>query len=355
MSGQTLRAIRIGDFVVGPNASPFVIAEMSGNHRGSIDRALAIVDAAADAGASAIKLQTYTPDTMTIDADGPDFRIDDPRSLWSGRTLYDLYREAATPWEWHEALFARAAERGIVCLSTPFDDTAIALLESLGAPCYKIASFENTDLALLQAVAATGKPVIVSTGMATAAELDESVRVMRAAGCEDLVLLKCTSTYPASPLGSNLATIPHMAELFGCQVGVSDHSLGTGVAVAAVALGATVVEKHLTLSRAQGGVDSAFSLEPSELAELVKECRAAREALGEVSYGPTEAELPSLRLRRSCYAVRDMEAGEAFTRENLRVIRPGFGLAPRYYEILLGKHVNRNIARGEAVTWEMLG
>ena len=341
---------------IGPDAAPFVIAERSGNHNQSLERALAIVQAAAKAGAHALKIQTYTADTMTIDADGGAFRIDDAHSPWQGKSLHRLYREAYTPWEWHAPIFARARELGMVAFSTPFDESAVDFLESLDAPCYKIASFENTDLPLVRRVAATGKPVIVSTGMASVAELDETVRAARAAGCRDLVLLKCTSTYPATPEHSNLATIPHLRELFGCQVGLSDHTMGVGVAVAAVALGATVIEKHFTLARADGGVDASFSLEPAEMASLVAESARAWQALGRVTYGPqSEQERRSLAYRRSLYVVRDVKAGETFTRENVRAIRPGFGLAPKYLEQVIGRRASRAAARGTPLAWDLLG
>ena len=339
---------------IGPDHPPFVIAEMSGNHNQSLDRALAIVEAAAASGAHAIKLQTYTADTMTLPVSTGDFFIDDARSLWHGKSLYELYQIASTPWEWHAPLIERAQALGLIAFSTPFDDTAVDFLEDLGTPCYKIASFENADLPLIRKVAATGKPVIVSTGMATLAELDETVRTLRDGGCQDIVLLKCTSTYPASPENSHLRTIPHLRDLFGCEVGLSDHTHGTGASVAAVALGATVIEKHFTLSRAEGGVDSAFSMEPAEMAALVIETERAWQALGGIQYGPTEAEKPSLRFRRSIYIAKDVKAGEVLTRENLRVVRPGHGLAPKYYEMLLGRRVKRGLTMGTAVDWEVI-
>ena len=346
--------VRIGPRMVGLSQPPFVIAEMSGNHNQSLQRALAIVDAAADAGAHAIKLQTYTADTMTINVNEGDFRISDPKSLWNGRSLYDLYEEAHTPWDWHAPLFQRAAERNMLCFSTPFDDTAVDFLESLSVPCYKIASFENTDLPLIRRVAATGKPMIVSTGMASLAELEEMVTAARGAGCRDLILLKCTSTYPATPLNSHLRTIPHLRELFDVEVGLSDHTIGVGAAVAAVALGATVVEKHFTLSRSDGGVDSTFSLEPAELASLVVETERAWQALGDVKYGTLKAEAGSRVFRRSLYVVADVEAGAVLTRENVRVIRPGFGMAPKHFEQVLGRTVKRSLKRGTALTWDVL-
>ena len=339
---------------IGPDAPPFVIAEMSGNHNQSLERALAIVDAAAAAGAHALKIQTYTPDTMTIEAGGGDFFINDPGSLWKGRSFHDLYREAQTPWEWHAPIFERCRRHGMIGFSSPFDASAVDFLESLDVPLYKIASFENIDLPLIERVARTGKPIIMSTGMATAAELDEAVRTARGAGCRDLVLLKCTSTYPATPQDSNVRTIPHMRDLFGCDIGLSDHTMGVGVAVAAVALGAVVVEKHFTLARADGGVDSAFSLEPGELRALVTETERAWQSLGGVNYGPTPAEVKSLAYRRSVYVVADVRAGEAFTPANLRIIRPGHGLAPKYQRIALGKKAARDIARGTPLSWDLI-
>lgn len=336
------------------DGKPFIIAEMSGNHNQSLERALAIVDAAAAAGVDAIKIQTYTADTMTLDIDTGEFFIADKDSLWEGESLYHLYEKAYTPWEWHKPIFDRCREVGILGFSTPFDDTAVDFLEKLSVPFYKIASFENVDLPLVKKVAKTGKPIIVSTGMTTVAELDDLVRTARENGCEDLTLLKCTSSYPASPQGTNLRTIPHMQELFHCRVGLSDHTLGIGAAVASIALGATVIEKHFTLSRAEGGVDAAFSLEPAEMSQLVEECRAAYEALGEIGYMVQEQEKKSLAFRRSLYVAEDMKAGEAFTEKNLRRIRPGLGLAPKYYDIILGRRVNKDVERGTPVQWELM-
>lgn len=346
--------ILIADRHIGSGYPPFVIAEMSGNHNQSLDRALEIVDAAAASGAHALKLQTYTADTMTLDISKGEFSIEDPKSLWKGRSLYDLYQEAHTPWEWHKPIFDRCRERGVICFSTPFDDTSVDFLEALNAPCYKIASFENTDLPLIRRVAATGKPIIMSTGMATVSELDEAVRAAREAGCKDLILLKCTSTYPATPENTNILTIPHLRELFGVEVGLSDHTLGVGVSVASVALGATVIEKHFTLCRADGGVDSTFSMEPGEMKSLVLETESAWQALGEISYGPTEKEKASLQYRRSLYVAEDMKAGEVFTTKNLRIIRPGMGLAPKYFEVFLGKHVHLDLTKGTPVTWDTI-
>jgi N-acetylneuraminate synthase len=345
--------IRIGGRSIGRRQSPFVIAEMSGNHNQSLERALAIVEAAAKAGAHGLKIQTYTADTMTLDLDEDEFHISDPDSLWTGTSLYKLYQQAYTPWDWHKPIFDRARELGMVPFSTPFDETAVDFLEELGVDCYKIASFENTDLPLIRKVAATGKPMIISTGMATVGELDETVREARAAGCKDLVLLKCTSTYPATPENTNILTIPHMRELFGCEVGLSDHTMGVGVAVAAVALGASVIEKHFTLRRADGGVDSAFSLEPEEMHSLVVESERAWQALGKVVYGASSAEKKSLVFRRSLYVVRDMCAGDVLTRDNLRAIRPGLGLAPKYFDTLLGKRISKDVKRGTPMSWAL--
>jgi len=347
--------MKIADHTISRDSPPFIIAEMSGNHNQSLDRALAIVEAAAEAGAHAIKLQTYTADTMTLDIDRGEFFIDDDQSLWKGSSLYDLYKLAYTPWEWHAQIMKRAEELGLICFSTPFDETAVDFLETLNVPAYKIASFENVHLPLIRKVAATGKPVIISTGMATIAEIDEAVRTARDAGCNDVILLKCTSTYPATPENSNVLTIPHMRALFGCEVGLSDHTMGIGAAVAAVAHGATVIEKHFTLRRADGGVDSTFSLEPAELQNLVVETERAWQSVGGIEYGPREDEKKSLVFRRSLYISEDLIAGDLLTPENLRCIRPGFGLAPKYYQVLLGKRVNRDVRKGTPVEWGFVG
>jgi pseudaminic acid synthase len=346
--------LRLGERFVGRGHAPFVIAEMSGNHNQSLERALAIVEAAAKSGAHGLKIQTYTPDTMTLDLDEREFFITDKNSLWAGTSLYKLYGEAYTPWDWHKPIFDHAKKLGMIPFSTPFDGSAVDFLESLDVPCYKIASFENTDLPLIRRVAATGKPIIMSTGMATIAELDESVRAAREAGCRHLVLLKCTSTYPATAENTNITTIPHMRDLFDCEVGLSDHTMGVGVSVASVALGATVIEKHFTLSRADGGVDSTFSLEPSEMAQLVVETERAWQALGRPSYGPTQAELKSLQYRRSLYVVEDIPAGGALTSSNVRAIRPGLGLATKHLDIVLGRRVNKAVVRGTALGWELI-
>ena len=340
---------------IGSRCSPFIIAEMSGNHNQSLERALEIVEAAAKTGVHALKIQTYTPDTMTLDLDEREFHISDPNSLWEGTSLYKLYGEAYTPWEWHKPIFDRARELDMIPFSTPFDDTSVDFLESLEVPFYKIASFENTDLPLIRRVAATGKPLIISTGMATVAELDDTVRAAREAGCEDLILLKCTSTYPATADNTNILTIPHMRELFNCEVGLSDHTMGIGVSVASVALGATVIEKHFTLNRADGGVDSTFSMEPDEMTQLVVETERAWKALGQVNYGPTKAEENSIQFRRSLYIVQDIKAGDVLTRENVRAIRPGLGLPSKYFDVVQGKLVKRDVKRGTALEWDIIG
>lgn len=345
----------IGDRTVGPDSPPFVIAEMSGNHNQSLDRAIEIVDAAARAGAHALKLQTYTADTMTLALNEGEFFINDEESLWKGQSLHALYQLAYTPWDWHPAIFARARELGMLCFSTPFDETAVDFLEGLDVPAYKIASFENVHLPLIRKVAATGKPLIISTGMATLAELDDAVSAARGAGCRDLVLLKCTSTYPATPENSNVVTIPHLRSLFGCEVGLSDHTMGIGASVAAVALGATVIEKHFTLRRADGGVDSSFSLEPEEMQLLVVETERAWQSLGHVSYGPGEAEHKSKVFRRSIYIAEDLKAGDVLTLQNLRCVRPGNGLPPKYYDQLLGRRVNCDVTKGTPMAWEFVG
>ncbi|MEH1882881.1 pseudaminic acid synthase [Nostoc sp.] len=349
-----MREINIADKKIGANNLPFVVAEMSGNHNQSLEVALKIVEAAAEAGVHGLKIQTYTADTMTLDIDEGEFYIQDPQSLWCGKSLYQLYQEAHTPWEWHKPIFARCKELGIIGFSTPFDATAVDFLESLEVPCYKIASFENTDLPLIRKVASTGKPMIISTGMATISELDETVQTAREAGCRDLILLKCTSTYPAIPKDTNLLTIPHLGDLFNVQVGLSDHTMGIGVAVAGVALGATLIEKHFTLRRADGGVDSAFSMEPEEMHQLVVETEKAWQALGNINYGPVEAEKTSLTFRRSLYIAQDMKPGDIFTSENLRSVRPGFGLSTKYYDFFIGKSINKYAKLGTPVNWNLL-
>jgi len=346
--------IKIAHKTISQNHSPFVIAEMSGNHNQSLDRALDIVSAAAKSGAQGLKLQTYTADTMTLDIKNDDFYISDQNSLWAGRSLYNLYQEAYTPWEWHNPIFELARKLGIIIFSTPFDETAVDFLEELEVPCYKIASFENADIPLIRKVASTGKPMIISTGMATIAELDKTVRTCREHGCNDIVLLKCTSTYPASPENTNIRTIPHMRELFDCEVGLSDHTLGVGAAVASISLGATVIEKHFTLSRADGGVDSTFSMEPDEMKALVEESKRTWQSLGHISYGATEKEKASMKFRRSIYVTKNMQAGEVLTKKNIRSIRPGLGLHPKYFDILLGMKINKDVQKGTALDWDLL-
>lgn len=345
---------KIQDTIISPDHKPFIIAEMSGNHNQSLERAFEIVDAAAEAGAHALKLQTYTADTITFNGTSDEFVIKDQNSLWKNQNLHKLYQMAYTPWEWHKPIFDRAKAHGMLAFSSPFDTTAVDFLESLDVPCYKIASFENTDHILLKKVAQTGKPVIMSTGVASIADIQESVGVLRKYGCKDLVLLKCTSTYPATPESTNLLTIPHMAALFDCQIGLSDHTMGIGAGIAAVALGARVLEKHFTLRRADGGVDSSFSLEPEELKNLVIESERAFLAMGKVNYILSEKEQKSLQYKRSLYVVEPMKAGDIFSEKNIRSIRPSNGLHTRYYEEILGKTATQNIEAGTALSWELV-
>ena len=347
--------IKILNTIIGESHQPFVIAEMSGNHNQSLEKALSIVDAAAAAGAHAIKLQTYTPDTLTIDVKHGEFSIQDSKSLWYGRNLYELYQEAMTPWEWHKALFDRAKEKGIFCFSTPFDDTAVDFLEELEMPVYKIASFENNHLPLLKKIAKTGKPVIMSTGISKLSDIEIAVNTLRENGCNELILLKCTSTYPATPKNTNIRTIPHMSKLFNCHVGLSDHTLGIGTSVASVAFGARVIEKHFTLNRAEGGVDSAFSMEPHEFKSLVEETERAFLSLGEVKYGILPDELKSLTFKRSIYVVKDMKVGDVFTEDNIRIIRPGLGASPQHFDMFLGKKINQSVIKGTALTFDLIG
>jgi pseudaminic acid synthase len=349
------KSIKILDRFIGSTFPPFIIAEMSGNHNQSLKRAMDLVEAVAKAGVHAIKLQTYTADTLTIDSDNENFCINDIKSLWKGKSLYKLYQEAHTPWDWHEPVFERCRELGLIAFSTPFDETAVDFLENLNVPVYKISSFENNHLPLIRRVASTGKPMIISAGMATIAELDETVKTARDSGCEDIILMKCTSTYPASPEESNLVTIPHLKQLFNIEVGLSDHTLGIGASIAGIALGATVIEKHFTLSRADGGVDSAFSMEPDEMKFLVEETEKAWQSLGKVSYGPTKEEKASTIFRRSIYIVEDIKEGEEFTRKNLHIIRPGDGLKPKYYDTLLGKKVNKDVKAATPLSWDIIG
>jgi len=349
-----MKEIKIGKYTIGKNHPPFVIAEMSGNHNHSLDRALAIVDAAAASGAQALKIQTYTPDTMTLNLSHGEFFIEDSKSLWKGKSLYDLYAEAMTPWEWHKPIKERCEKHGMLFFSTPFDGTAVDFLEELNVDFYKIASFENTDIPLVKKVAKTGKPIIISTGMATVEGLAETVGAARSAGCKDLILLKCTSAYPAAPKEANLLTIPDIRERFNVEVGLSDHTMGIGVGIASVALGATVIEKHFTLDRSEGGVDSAFSMEPAEFKMLVEESKKAWESMGKVSYERSETESKSLVFRRSLYIVEDMMAGELLTEKNLRAIRPGLGLPPKFFEQMIGKKVKVDVKKGTALNWNLV-
>ena len=344
-----MNSIKIGTVTIGAAHKPFVIAEMSGNHNQSLERALKLVDAAAESGAHALKLQTYTADTITLKGA---YVINDTNSLWSGKELHDLYKQAYTPWEWHEPIFKRAKEKGMLAFSSPFDESAVDFLESLNVPAYKIASFENTHIPLLRKVASTGKPVIVSTGVATIADIDECMQTLKGAGCKDIILLKCTSTYPASPENTNLYTIPHLANLHKCIVGLSDHTMGVGASVAAVALGARVIEKHFTLKRSDGGVDSAFSLEPEELKMLVTETERAFLALGEIQYGIQPAEEKSKLFKRSIYVSKDIKAGDVLSSENLKIIRPALGLEPRYWEVVLGRKAKSDLKAGIPLTWD---
>jgi len=346
--------IKIGNYTIGVNHKPFIIAEMSGNHNQSLEKALSIIDAAASTGAHALKLQTYTADTLTIDVSHGEFQISDKNSLWFGRNLYELYQEAHTPWEWHEALFQRAKEKNILIFSTPFDDTAVDFLEDLDVPAYKIASFENNHLPLLKKIAQTGKPVIMSTGISSISDIELAVKTLKENSCKDLILLKCTSTYPATPENTNIRTIPHMAQLFGCHVGLSDHTMGIGVSVASVALGARVIEKHFTIDRSEGGVDSAFSLEPAEFKMLVDESERAFLSLGEVKYGILQEELKSLTFKRSIYIVEDLQEGDVLTDKNIKIIRPGLGMTPKYFQLVIGKRINRDVKRGTALTWDLI-
>ena len=346
-----MKDIKIAHHTIGLNHSPFIIAEMSGNHNQSLERALQIVDAAAMAGAHAIKLQTYTADTITIKGA---YTINDENSLWNGKELYDLYQEAHTPWEWHQPIFDRAKEKGLVAFSSPFDETAVDFLETLHVPAYKIASFENTHLPLIRKVAQTGKPIIISTGVSSIADIDETVRLLKNEGCENFILLKCTSTYPATPENTNINTIPHLSKLYNCIVGLSDHTMGIGVSVAAVALGARVIEKHFTLRRADGGVDSAFSLEPEELKALVVETKNAYLSLGEISYGVQQAEEKSKFFKRSIYVSKDIAVGGIFTNENLKIIRPGNGLAPKFIDDIIGKKAKCFIKAGTPLNLDIL-
>lgn len=347
--------IVIGNIKVGPLHKPFLVAEMSGNHNQSIERAFQIVEAAAKAGAHAMKLQTYTAETMTLNLSTEAFTINDSKSLWKGRNLYELYQEAYTPWEWHEPIMKKCKELGMLCFSTPFDETAVDFLESLNVPCYKIASFENTCIPLIKKVAKLGKPMIISTGMATLGELEETVNTVKSEGCEDLILLKCTSTYPATPINTNISTIPHMRELFDVQVGLSDHTMGVGVSIASIPFGAVMIEKHFTLSRADGGVDSTFSMEPEEFRLLSVETERAWQSLGKVTYGvQSSQEEKSKIFRRTIYISEDVKAGDVLNAKNIRCVRPGFGLETKYYEKIIGRMINRDLEKGTPMKLEYL-
>ncbi|MGX6606687.1 pseudaminic acid synthase [Micromonosporaceae bacterium Da 78-11] len=338
----------------GTDKRPYIVAEMSGNHNGSLDRALALVDAAADAGAHAIKIQTYTADTMTVDVKHPRFQISKGHDLWSGEYLYQLFERAHTPWDWHEAIFARARDRGITPFSSPFDRTAVELLEKLDAPMYKIASSEITDLPLVRLCASTGKPLIISTGMASVQEIAAAVEAAQGAGATDITVLSCTASYPAPPEQTNLRRIPVLAQMLELPIGLSDHTLGIGVPIAAIAFGACLIEKHVTLDRADGGVDSAFSLEPAELKSLVEESVRAWQALGTTHIGPTASERESLRFRRSLYVVEDVRAGDLVTERNVRSIRPTGGLAPDAIATVLGRTFTADAAKGTPLTWDLI-
>lgn len=348
------KEIKLSDRMIGGNNPPFIIAEMSGNHNQSLERALAIVDAAAAAGAHALKIQTYTPDTMTLNLSIGEFFISDPKSLWKGKSLYELYKEAMTPWEWHEPIKKRCEEKGMLFFSTPFDSTSVDFLENLNVDFYKVASFENTDHPLIEKIAKTGKPILISTGMATLSEIAETVEVAKNAGCKDLVLLKCTSAYPATAKDANLKTIQCLQEMFpDVIIGLSDHTMGIGASIASIALGASVIEKHFTLNREEGGVDSAFSMEPEEFKLLVSECTKAAEAIGEVCFERSESETKSLIFRRSLYITEDMKAGEELSLKNLRAIRPGLGLPPKYLTLFLGKKISHDIKKGTPLRFDV--
>lgn len=350
-----MNTVKLGKHNIGLNHPPFLIAEMSGNHNQSLERALAIVDAAAATGAQALKIQTYTPDTMTLDLSHGEFFIEDKKSLWKGKSLYQLYGEAMTPWEWHKAIKDRCEMHGMEFFSTPFDLTAVDFLEQLGVSFYKIASFENTDIRLIKAVAKTQKPILISSGMATLSELAEAIEAIRSEGNDKIVLLKCTSSYPATPKDANLLTIQALRDAFDVEVGLSDHTMGIGVAIASIPLGASVIEKHFTLDRKEGGVDSAFSMEPHEFKQMVLECKVAWESIGKVSFARSESEIKSLVFRRSIYFAEDMQKGNVITEKNIKAIRPGLGLPTKFYDLLIGKKVNRDVKKGEPTSFEILG
>ena len=351
---KKINSIRIGNHIISENSKPLFIAEMSGNHNQSLIRALSIVDKAAQVGANIIKLQTYTPDTMTLDLKNNDFKIRDKKSLWYNRTLFELYTRGHTPWKWHEKIIKKAKRKKIQCISTPFDESSVDFLEKLKVPAYKIASFENINIPLITKVAKTKKPIIISTGMATISELHESINLIRKHGNNKIILLKCTSTYPASPKDSNVLTIPHMKKLFNCHVGLSDHTLGIGAAIAAISHGAKIIEKHFTLNREDGGIDSAFSLEPHEMEMLVKESKVAWESLGKTQYGPTVSERKYLQFRRSLYVSKNVKKGEIINKNNIKNIRPGKGLPPKNLSVVLGKKFSKNIKIGTPLNWGLI-
>ena len=347
--------IQLGNRLIGASHPPFIIAELSGNHSQQLDLAIAMVEAAAKAGAHAIKLQTYTADSMTLDVASDDFVIKEQNSLWYGEKLHALYQKAATPYAWHKTLFDKASSLGMLAFSSPFDEAAVDFLAELDVPCYKIASFELTDLPLIAKAASKGKPLIMSTGMASLSEIEQAVATANKKGCHDIILLKCTSTYPAEPTNTNLMTIPHLTQAFSCQVGLSDHTAGIGVSVAAVALGASVIEKHFVLDRSAGGVDAAFSLQPDELQLLVTETARAKQAMGVVCYGGTAAEEKSKQYRRSIYVAEDIKAGTLFTADNLRIVRPAFGLAPKHWSSVLGQTAKVDLKKSTALSWDAIG
>ncbi len=349
-----MKNIKIGKININSNSSPIFIAEMSGNHNQSLDRALKLVDLAAKSGANIIKLQTYKPDTMTLDLNYGDFKINDKKSLWHKKSLYELYKIGSTPWEWHKKIIERAKKNKILCISTPFDETAVDFLENLKVPAYKIASFENTDYQLLKKVAKTNKPIILSTGMASIAEIHEALHTIKSHGKSDVILLKCTSSYPANPKDSNLVTIKAIREIFNCHVGLSDHTLGIGTSVASVVFGAKIIEKHFTLNRSEGGIDSAFSLEPDEFKNLVKETKKAYKSIGNICFGATNNEKQSLQFRRSLYISKDVKKGEIITKKNIKNVRPGFGISTKHYNEVLGRKFNASYKIGTPLTWKVI-
>ncbi|NQZ22279.1 MAG: pseudaminic acid synthase [Colwellia sp.] len=355
MINNTNNNVIIAGRKIGLSQAPFVIAELSGNHNQSLERALEMVEAAAKMGVDAIKLQTYTADTMTLDCEHDDFQILEGDNLWQGNSLHKLYQKAYTPWEWHETLFEKAKSLGLIAFSSPFDHSAVEFLETLDVPCYKIASFENNDIPLIERIAKTGKPVIISTGMASLTEISEAIDCLKNNGCQQIILLKCTSAYPALPAQANLKTIAHLRQTFGCEVGISDHTLGIGVSIAGVALGASVIEKHFVLSRDDGGIDAAFSLEPAEFKLLVSESKSAAQSIGQVVYGGDSSEQNSKKYRRSIYISADIQQGQRLTAENIKVVRPGLGLPPKHYPQVLGQQVNQDLAKGTALSWDVLG